>query len=162
MRQPERFPVALTASFSVMLAVYCTTAAVGYWYFGDSASPLVTADLAHNSWYTSHARLVPVHRLLVRLLGLSVLGTARCWVAGVAALLACAGLPDCASYWQCEGPWCPCVFLHVVCLPWCQWVQAGFVLINALTKYPGVAYCAQLKPLAPAFSNPSVPHNVAL
>lgn len=92
--------MALTASFSVMLAVYCTTAAVGYWYFGDSASPLVTADLAHNSWYTSHARLVPVHRLLVRLLGcLSSVLLGAGWPASLLCLpaLACLIVPHIGS-----------------------------------------------------------------
>ena len=32
---------------------------------GDSASPLLTLDLAHNSWYSTHCR-VPLHRVLVR------------------------------------------------------------------------------------------------
>ena len=42
MRKPAQFPAALAVSFSVMLACYASLAAAGYWYWGDSASPLVT------------------------------------------------------------------------------------------------------------------------
>lgn len=47
-----------------MAACYGTVAAAGYWYWGDSSSPLVTTDLAVNSAYTFSR--VPVDRLLVR------------------------------------------------------------------------------------------------
>ncbi|KAL4428159.1 hypothetical protein ABPG75_002248 [Micractinium tetrahymenae] len=62
MRKPSEFPAALSISFSVMLACYSSLAAAGYWYWGDSASPLVTTDLATNSFYVT--RRVPVDRLL--------------------------------------------------------------------------------------------------
>ncbi|KAL4858773.1 Translation initiation factor IF-2 [Chlorella vulgaris] len=62
MAKPSRFPAALAASFGIMAACYGTVAAAGYWYWGDSSSPLVTTDLAVNSAYTFSR--VPVDRLL--------------------------------------------------------------------------------------------------
>ncbi|PSC72470.1 Vacuolar amino acid transporter 1 [Micractinium conductrix] len=62
MRQPVRFPLALGGAFSAMLVCYTSVAACGYWYFGDSASPLVTTDLATNSYFTG-GRL-PIDRML--------------------------------------------------------------------------------------------------
>lgn len=62
MAKPTRFPAALAASFGIMFACYSAVAAAGYWYFGDGASPLVTTDLAINSFYTFSR--IPVDRLL--------------------------------------------------------------------------------------------------
>ncbi|KAL4447326.1 hypothetical protein ABPG77_007359 [Micractinium sp. CCAP 211/92] len=66
MRKPSQFPLAIGSAFSVMLAGYTTLAAVGYWYFGDSASPLITTDLSTSSVYRSYSRL-PVDRGLAAL-----------------------------------------------------------------------------------------------
>ncbi|KAL4443562.1 hypothetical protein ABPG75_011299 [Micractinium tetrahymenae] len=63
MRKPSQFPAAIGSAFSIMLAGYTTLAAVGYWYFGDAASPLITTDLSTSSVYRSFRRL-PVDRVL--------------------------------------------------------------------------------------------------
>lgn len=65
MRKPSRFSTALSLAFGAMLFAYCGLAAAGYWYWGDSASPLVTADLANNSFYSGRA--VRVDKLLALL-----------------------------------------------------------------------------------------------
>lgn len=62
MHKPSQFPAALSVAFAVMWACYTSLAAAGYWYWGDAASPLVTTDLATNSYYVT--RRVPIDRLL--------------------------------------------------------------------------------------------------
>ena len=42
-----------------MLGVYGAVAALGYYYFGNSAHTLVTTDLARNSPFTGHYLIVP-------------------------------------------------------------------------------------------------------
>lgn len=72
MRKPAQFPLAISSAFTAMLAGYTTLAAVGYWYFGDSASPLVTTDLSTSSPYR-HFRRLPVDRGLAALVLLNTL-----------------------------------------------------------------------------------------
>lgn len=92
MRQPARFPLALGLGFATMLAGYATLAAVGYWYFGDSASPLVATDLAGNSAFTGGR--VPLQRVLAALVLLNSLtkaSSACLQGAGSWAVACCAG-----------------------------------------------------------------------
>ena len=53
MKRPDHFPRALAAAFSIIAAAYAMVAAVGYWYWGNTVSPLATFDLATNSPYSS-------------------------------------------------------------------------------------------------------------
>ena len=52
MHRPERFPTAILAAFSIMGIVYSTVAASGYWYWGNTVSPVAVYDLATNSVYS--------------------------------------------------------------------------------------------------------------
>ena len=56
MQTPAHFPHAVAAAFSIMAAVYASVATVGYWYWGESVSPLATFDLATNSPFSSSCR----------------------------------------------------------------------------------------------------------
>lgn len=55
----QDFDSVLNISFSLMLGVYGTVAALGYYYFGSSAHTLLTTDLAQNSPFTGHYFLLP-------------------------------------------------------------------------------------------------------
>lgn len=55
----QDFDTVLNMSFSLMLIVYGTVAALGYYYFGSSAHTLLTTDLARNSPFTGHYLLLP-------------------------------------------------------------------------------------------------------
>ncbi|KAL3142963.1 hypothetical protein ABBQ38_003248 [Trebouxia sp. C0009 RCD-2024] len=59
MAKPQEFDSVLNVSFSLMLGVYGTVAALGYYYFGSSAHTLLTTDLARNSPFTGHYFLLP-------------------------------------------------------------------------------------------------------
>lgn len=48
----QDFNKVIYASFAAMAVVYGLVAGLGYYYFGDAASTLVTNDLATNSPYT--------------------------------------------------------------------------------------------------------------
>ena len=48
----QDFNKVIYASFTAMAVVYGLVAGLGYYYFGDAASTLVTNDLATNSPYT--------------------------------------------------------------------------------------------------------------
>jgi vesicular inhibitory amino acid transporter len=135
MREPARFPTALAASFGIMLAVYSTLAAAGYYYWGDGASPLVTADIARSSWFTSHSRL-PVHRILVSQLhaGRCDWGHDEAWGGDEGR-----GLRDRKPV-ACDASrvYDPSPLPHPRRAP-----QAGIVLLNTLTKYPSLNLCLQ-------------------
>lgn len=55
----QDFDTVLNISFSLMLGVYGTVAALGYYYFGSSAHTLLTTDLARNSPFSGHYFLLP-------------------------------------------------------------------------------------------------------
>ena len=48
----QDFNKVIYASFAAMAVVYGLVAGLGYYYFGDAASTLVTNDLTNNSPYT--------------------------------------------------------------------------------------------------------------
>ena len=48
----QDFNKVIYASFTAMAVVYGLVAGLGYYYFGDAASTLVTNDLTNNSPYT--------------------------------------------------------------------------------------------------------------
>ena len=56
----QDFDTVLNISFSLMLGVYGSVAALGYYYFGSSAHTLLTTDLARNSPFSGHYLLLPV------------------------------------------------------------------------------------------------------
>lgn len=51
-RRAQDFNKVIYASFAAMAVVYGLVAGLGYYYFGDAASTLVTNDLTNNSPYT--------------------------------------------------------------------------------------------------------------
>ena len=55
----QDFNKVLNISFSLMLGVYGSVAALGYYYFGSSAHTLVTTDLGRNSPFSGHHFLFP-------------------------------------------------------------------------------------------------------
>ena len=55
----QEFDTVLNISFGLMLGVYGTVAALGYYYFGSSAHTLLTTDLACNSPFSGHYFLLP-------------------------------------------------------------------------------------------------------
>lgn len=55
----QEFDTVLNISFGLMLGVYGTVAALGYYYFGSSAHTLLTTDLARNSPFSGHYFLLP-------------------------------------------------------------------------------------------------------
>ncbi|KAK9825697.1 hypothetical protein WJX81_006348 [Elliptochloris bilobata] len=58
MKNPKDFNKVIYASFAAMAMVYGLVAGLGYYYFGDAASTLVTNDLAIDSPFTGHWLLV--------------------------------------------------------------------------------------------------------
>lgn len=52
MHAPSQFPRVIWLSFSSMMAIYCTVAAVGFWYFGDQVTTLVVEAMAQGSVYS--------------------------------------------------------------------------------------------------------------
>lgn len=50
----QDFNTVIYVSFAAMAVVYGLVAGLGYYYFGDAASTLVTNDLTNNSPYTGH------------------------------------------------------------------------------------------------------------
>ena len=50
----QEFDKCLNISFALMLTIYGSVAALGYYYWGDLASVLITTDLAQRSPFTSH------------------------------------------------------------------------------------------------------------
>lgn len=59
MARVQDFDSVLNLSFGLMLGVYGAVAALGYYYFGNSAHTLVTTDLARNSPFTGHYLILP-------------------------------------------------------------------------------------------------------
>jgi hypothetical protein len=53
-RDAQDFNTVIYVSFAAMAVVYGLVAGLGYYYFGDAASTLVTNDLTNNSPYTGH------------------------------------------------------------------------------------------------------------
>lgn len=54
MARASDFDAVLNFSFLAMLSIYGSVAGIGYYYFGDAASDLITTDLAINSPFTGH------------------------------------------------------------------------------------------------------------
>jgi len=59
MADPSIFPSVLNAAFAAMGVAYGATAAAGYWYFGDAASAVVTANLATDAPFARASLLPP-------------------------------------------------------------------------------------------------------
>ncbi|KAK9907651.1 hypothetical protein WJX75_007699 [Coccomyxa subellipsoidea] len=59
MKQPRAFDKVINFAFTAMLIIYAIVAGLGYYYFGDAASTLITDDLARNSPFTGHSILIP-------------------------------------------------------------------------------------------------------
>lgn len=59
MAQPHHFGSVLSLSFAVMLLVYSSVAAFGYYYFGDITSQIITTDLALRAPFAGSFLLVP-------------------------------------------------------------------------------------------------------
>ncbi|EIE27286.1 hypothetical protein COCSUDRAFT_45803 [Coccomyxa subellipsoidea C-169] len=59
MKQPQAFDKVINFAFTAMLIIYAIVAGLGYYYFGDAASTLITDDLARNSPFTGHSILIP-------------------------------------------------------------------------------------------------------
>ncbi|CAL8462945.1 g2479 [Coccomyxa elongata] len=59
MKQPRAFDKVINLAFTAMLIIYGIVAGLGYYYFGDAASTLITDDLARNSPFTGHSVLLP-------------------------------------------------------------------------------------------------------
>ena len=63
----QDFNKVIYVSFAAMAVVYGLVAGLGYYYFGDAASTLVTNDLTNNSPYTGRwVRSPGLYRLCVR------------------------------------------------------------------------------------------------
>ena len=51
----QAFDKVINFAFMAMLIIYAIVAGLGYYYFGDAASTLITDDLARNSPFTGHS-----------------------------------------------------------------------------------------------------------
>ena len=51
----QAFDSVINWAFTAMLVIYGTVAGLGYYYFGDAASTLITDDLANNSPFTGRS-----------------------------------------------------------------------------------------------------------
>ena len=51
----QAFDKVINLAFTAMLIIYGIVAGLGYYYFGDAASTLITDDLARNSPFTGHS-----------------------------------------------------------------------------------------------------------
>lgn len=51
----QAFDKVINFAFTAMLIIYAIVAGLGYYYFGDAASTLITDDLARNSPFTGHS-----------------------------------------------------------------------------------------------------------
>lgn len=50
----QAFDSVINYAFTSMLVIYAIVAGLGYYYFGNAASTLITDDLAANSPFTGH------------------------------------------------------------------------------------------------------------
>ena len=50
----QAFDSVINYAFTAMLVIYAIVAGLGYYYFGNAASTLITDDLATNSPFTGH------------------------------------------------------------------------------------------------------------
>ena len=51
----QAFDTVINWAFTAMLLIYGAVAGLGYFYFGDAASTLITDDLANNSPFTGRS-----------------------------------------------------------------------------------------------------------
>ena len=51
----QAFDTVINWAFTAMLVIYSAVAGLGYYYFGDAASTLITDDLANNSPFTGRS-----------------------------------------------------------------------------------------------------------
>ena len=51
----QAFDTVINWAFTAMLVIYGAVAGLGYYYFGDAASTLITEDLAANSPFTGRS-----------------------------------------------------------------------------------------------------------
>ena len=51
----QAFDTVINSAFAAMLVIYAIVAGLGYYYFGDTASVLITDDLASNSPFTGRS-----------------------------------------------------------------------------------------------------------
>lgn len=51
----QAFDSVINCAFTAMLVIYGAVAGLGYYYFGDAASTLITDDLANNSPFTGRS-----------------------------------------------------------------------------------------------------------
>lgn len=66
MSSPSKFPAVLSLSFAVMIGLYGAVGVVGYWYYGDATSALVTSNISTaGAWAASHLDKVLAALLLV-------------------------------------------------------------------------------------------------
>ncbi|CAK0784981.1 hypothetical protein CVIRNUC_008186 [Coccomyxa viridis] len=59
MKQPQAFDSVINWAFTAMLIIYGAVAGLGYYYFGDAASTLITEDLATNSPFVGRSIIIP-------------------------------------------------------------------------------------------------------
>ncbi|CAL5228951.1 g12183 [Coccomyxa viridis] len=59
MKRPQAFDSVINWAFTAMLVIYGAVAGLGYYYFGDAASTLITDDLANNSPFTGRSIIFP-------------------------------------------------------------------------------------------------------
>lgn len=56
----QKFDTVINWAFTAMLVIYGAVAGLGYYYFGDAASTLITDDLASNSPFIGRSVSYPL------------------------------------------------------------------------------------------------------